>query len=40
MAPEDDEVQAEVKAQLSEALRRAEASPLPDAASTGDGVYG
>jgi TPP-dependent pyruvate/acetoin dehydrogenase alpha subunit len=36
---EDEEIQAEVKAQLNEALRRAEASPLPDPASVTDGVY-
>ena len=36
---EDDELRAGVKAELGEALRRAEASPLPDAASVADGVY-
>jgi TPP-dependent pyruvate/acetoin dehydrogenase alpha subunit len=36
---EDDELRAEVKALLADALRRAEASPLPDAGSLTDGVY-
>src|SRR5256884_2216483 len=36
---EDEEVQAKVKTQLNEALRRAEASPLPDPANLADGVY-
>jgi TPP-dependent pyruvate/acetoin dehydrogenase alpha subunit len=38
-AQEDEELRAGVKAELGEALRRAEASPLPDAASVVDGVY-
>jgi TPP-dependent pyruvate/acetoin dehydrogenase alpha subunit len=38
-AQEDEELRAGVKAELGEALRRAEASPLPDAASVTDGVY-
>jgi TPP-dependent pyruvate/acetoin dehydrogenase alpha subunit len=36
---EDAELRAEVKALLSDALRRADASPLPDAGSLTDGVY-
>ena len=38
-AQEDEELRARVKAELAEALRRAEASPLPDAGSVADGVY-
>ena len=38
-AQEDEELRAGVKSELNEALRRAEASPLPDAASVADGVY-
>ena len=36
---EDDDLLAEVKALLGEAVRKAEASPLPDPASVTDGVY-
>jgi TPP-dependent pyruvate/acetoin dehydrogenase alpha subunit len=36
---EDQDLRADVKALLGEALRRAEASPLPDPASVADGVY-
>ncbi len=36
---EDDDLQAEVKALLGDAVRKAEASPLPDPASVSDGVY-
>jgi len=36
---DDDHLRAEVKALLEEAVRKAEASPLPDAASVSDGVY-
>jgi pyruvate dehydrogenase E1 component alpha subunit len=36
---EDEHLRAEVKAVLGDALRRAEASPLPDPASLTDGVY-
>jgi len=36
---EDESLRAEVKALLADALRRAEASPLPDPASLTDGVY-
>jgi TPP-dependent pyruvate/acetoin dehydrogenase alpha subunit len=36
---EDDDLHAEVKALLGDALRRAEASPLPDPASLTNGVY-
>ena len=36
---EDEALRAEIKAMLGEALRRAEASPLPDPASLTDGVY-
>jgi TPP-dependent pyruvate/acetoin dehydrogenase alpha subunit len=36
---EEDEVASEVKRTLSEALRRAEESPLPDVSSLLDGVY-
>jgi TPP-dependent pyruvate/acetoin dehydrogenase alpha subunit len=36
---EDAKLRAEVKALLSDALRRADASPLPDAGSLTDGVY-
>ena len=36
---EDEGLRAQVKSLLSEALRRAEASPLPDPASVTDGVY-
>jgi TPP-dependent pyruvate/acetoin dehydrogenase alpha subunit len=36
---EDEELRAGVKAELSDALRRAEASPLPDPTSVADGVY-
>ena len=36
---EDDDLHAEVKALLSEAVRKAEASPLPDPASVSDDVY-
>ena len=36
---EDDDLHAEVKALLSDAVRKAEASPLPDPASVSDGVY-
>ena len=36
---EDDDLAAEVKALLAEALRRAEESPLPDGATVTDGVY-
>jgi pyruvate dehydrogenase E1 component alpha subunit len=36
---EDEALRAEVKALLGDALRRAEASPLPDTASLTDGVY-
>jgi pyruvate dehydrogenase E1 component alpha subunit len=35
----DAELRADVKAELNEALRRAEASPLPDPAGLADGVY-
>jgi TPP-dependent pyruvate/acetoin dehydrogenase alpha subunit len=38
-APEDEELRAGVKEELRQALSRAEASPLPDAASVADGVY-
>ena len=38
-AEEDEELRGRVKAELAEALRRAEASPLPDAGSVADGVY-
>jgi pyruvate dehydrogenase E1 component alpha subunit len=36
---EDEDLRAEVKALLADALRRAEASPLPEPASLVDGVY-
>jgi TPP-dependent pyruvate/acetoin dehydrogenase alpha subunit len=36
---EDEEIQAEIKALLNDALRRAEESPLPDPATVGEGVY-
>ena len=36
---EDEELAAEVKSLLAEALRRAEASPLPDGATVAEGVY-
>jgi TPP-dependent pyruvate/acetoin dehydrogenase alpha subunit len=36
---EDEDLRAEVKALLGDALRRAEASPLPDPASVADDVY-
>jgi pyruvate dehydrogenase E1 component alpha subunit len=36
---EDEELQGEVKTQLNEALRRAEASPLPDPATVAEDVY-
>lgn len=36
---EDEELRVEVKVPLGGALRRAEASPLPDVASLTDGVY-
>jgi pyruvate dehydrogenase E1 component alpha subunit len=36
---EDEELHADVKAALADALRRAEASPLPDPATVTDGVY-
>jgi pyruvate dehydrogenase E1 component alpha subunit len=36
---EDEELRAEVKALLGDALRRAEASPLPDPATVADGIY-
>ncbi len=36
---EDDDLRAEVKALLGDALSRAEASPLPDPASVSEGVY-
>jgi pyruvate dehydrogenase E1 component alpha subunit len=36
---EEDEITAEVKRTLSEALRRAEESPLPDPSTLTDGVY-
>jgi TPP-dependent pyruvate/acetoin dehydrogenase alpha subunit len=36
---EDDDLHTEVKALLSDAVRKAEASPLPDPASVSDGVY-
>jgi len=36
---EDDDLRAEVKTLLGDALRRAEASPLPDPASVADDVY-
>jgi TPP-dependent pyruvate/acetoin dehydrogenase alpha subunit len=36
---EDEDLRAGVKSELNEALRRAEASPLPDPASLADGVY-
>jgi TPP-dependent pyruvate/acetoin dehydrogenase alpha subunit len=38
-AAEDEELRAEVKALLTDALHRAEASPLPDAATLTDGVF-
>jgi pyruvate dehydrogenase E1 component alpha subunit len=38
-AQEDEELRADVKVELGEALRRAEASPLPDPASVAEGVY-
>jgi TPP-dependent pyruvate/acetoin dehydrogenase alpha subunit len=36
---EDEELAAGVKSLLQQALRRAEASPLPDPAEVADGVY-
>jgi TPP-dependent pyruvate/acetoin dehydrogenase alpha subunit len=36
---EDEELAAEVKALLADALRRAEESPLPDGATVAEGVY-
>jgi pyruvate dehydrogenase E1 component alpha subunit len=36
---EEDDLLAEVKALLSDAVRKAEASPMPDPASVSDGVY-
>jgi TPP-dependent pyruvate/acetoin dehydrogenase alpha subunit len=36
---EDDALRAEVKRLLDDALRRAEASPLPDVSTVADGVY-
>jgi TPP-dependent pyruvate/acetoin dehydrogenase alpha subunit len=36
---EDEELAAEVKSLLADALRRAEASPLPDGATVAEGVY-
>jgi TPP-dependent pyruvate/acetoin dehydrogenase alpha subunit len=36
---EDEELHAGVKTQLNEALRRAEASPLPDPATVAEDVY-